>query len=83
MMFGAQPDLIGDHLLRSQLIGWCSERRHAGPSALANFTAGRRAPSRELRAEFHPLVTPMIPLVTRSSRGSGRCGHDTPRKEKR
>jgi hypothetical protein len=35
--------------------------------APANFTAGQRAPSGEIRAEFHPLVTPVIPLVTRSS----------------
>jgi hypothetical protein len=38
--------------------------------------------SREIRAEFHPLVTPLIPLVTRSSRGSDAAGHDAPRKEK-
>jgi len=54
----------------------------SAPSALANFTAGRLAPSRASRAEFHPLVTPMIPLVTRSWPDPDAAGHDTPRKEK-
>jgi hypothetical protein len=40
------------------------------------------APSREIGAEFPPLVTPLIPLVTRSSPDPDAAGHDTPRKEK-
>jgi hypothetical protein len=31
---------------------------------------------------FHPLVTPLIPLVTRSSPDPDAAGHDAPRKEK-
>jgi hypothetical protein len=38
--------------------------------------------SREIGAEFHPLVTLMIPLVTRSWPDPDAAGHDTPRKEK-
>ena len=34
------------------------------------------------RPEFQPLVTPLIPLVTRSSPDPDAAGHDTQRKEK-
>ncbi|HEU4886425.1 MAG TPA: hypothetical protein VFV49_00960 [Thermoanaerobaculia bacterium] len=58
-------------------------RDYAGERRRELDTAGRLTPSREIRAEFHPLVTPMIPLVTRSSPDPDSAGHDTPRKEKR
>ena len=35
-----------------------------------------------IRAEFHPLVTPMIPFITRSSPDPDAASHDMPRKEK-